>query len=117
MKTEHIAPDAAHTHIFLAVRFVAQLFDISRFFQCTCIGSRLESSQHVCRVLHTVRVLHSHFSISCLVALPERRSTVPDGLETVSGIHCNDPGGGVWFGRMAEQSQLTQIVKSVMGTK
>ena len=57
--------------------------------------------------------------MSCrnLLGLPERRSTLPDGLETESEIHCNDPGGGVWFGRRAEQSPLTQIVKSVMGTK
>ena len=42
-----------------------------------------------------------------LLGLPDRRSSFSDGLETESGIHCNDPGGGGWFGRMAEQSPLT----------
>ena len=47
--------------------------------------------------------------MSCrnLLGLPDRRSTFSDGLETEPGIHCNDPGGGGWFGRMAEQSPLT----------
>ena len=65
------SPDAAHPHIFLVARRVAQLSHISRFIPCTCLGSRLdESSQHVCRVLKTVHLLHSHSSTSCLVATP-----------------------------------------------
>ena len=74
----------------------------------------------VSRVEHSARAPQSFLHlISCrnLLGLPERRSTLPDGLETESEIHCNDPGGGVWFGRTAEQSPLTQIVKTVMGTK
>ena len=42
-----------------------------------------------------------------LLGLPERQFTFLDGLETQSGMHCHDPGGGAWFGRMAEQSPLT----------
>ena len=42
-----------------------------------------------------------------LLGLPVRQSTFPDGLETESGIHCNDLSGGAWFDRMAEQSPLT----------
>ena len=42
-----------------------------------------------------------------LLGLPERQCKIPDGLETESWIHCNDPGGGVWYGRMTEQSPLT----------
>ena len=58
-----------HTHIFLVARRVAQLFHVARFIQCTCIGSMIdETSQHVCRVLKTLLLLHSHSSISCLVA-------------------------------------------------
>ena len=42
-----------------------------------------------------------------LLGLPERRPTLPHGLGTTgSGIPCIDPGGGGWFGRMAEQSPL-----------
>ena len=69
VKTEHLTQRSTHAFLFFVARRVAQLFHISRFIQCTCIGSRLdESSQHVCRVLKTVRLLHSHSSISCLVA-------------------------------------------------
>ena len=58
-----------HTHIFLVARRVAQLFHIARFIQCTCTGSMIdETSQHVCRVLKTLLLPHSHSSISCLVA-------------------------------------------------
>ena len=46
--------------------------------------------------------------MSCrnLLGMPERRSVFPDGPETESGITCIDPGGGGWFGRMAEQLPL-----------
>ena len=114
MKTEHLAGRSTHAY-FLVARHVAQLsqlFHTSRFIQCTCIGSRHdESSQHVCPVLKTVRLLHSHsfrlVSSRNLLALPDRHFTFPGGVETASEIHCNDPGGGGWFGRMAEQSPLT----------
>ena len=43
-----------------------------------------------------------------LLGLPERHSILPDGLETESGIHCSDLGGGGLFGRMTEQSTFTQ---------
>ena len=46
-----------------------------------------------------------------LLGLRERQFTFADGLETESEIHCNDPGGGAWFGRMAEQSPLTGYIK------
>ena len=92
-RRQNTSLDAAHTQIFLVARRVAQLFHISRFIQCTCIGSRLdESSQHVCRVLRTVRLIHSHSSISCLVAsswaclivvLPFHDATIP---AAVSGL-------------------------------
>ena len=50
--------------------------------------------------------------MSCrnLLGLPERRSSYPDGLETESGIPCIDPRGGGWFGRLAEQSPLTETL-------
>ena len=54
---------------------------------------------------------HGHSAISCLVATSWACLGVvlpfPDGLETESGITCIDPGGGGWFGRMAEQSPVT----------
>ena len=43
-----------------------------------------------------------------LLGVRERHSILPDGLETESGIHCGDLGGGGLFGRMTEQSPLTQ---------
>ena len=64
---QNTSPETAHTHIFLFAHRVVQLFRIWGTF----IGSRLdESSQHACRELKTVRLLHSHSFISCLVALP-----------------------------------------------
>ena len=59
-----------HTRIFFSLRAVWHSSSMcSRFIQCTCIGTRLDgSSQHVCRVFKTVRLLHSHSSFSCLVA-------------------------------------------------
>ena len=110
-----------HTRIFFSLR--------SMWHSCiTChvsskasaLAQRLESSQDVCRVLNTVRELHSHSSISCLVATSwvclsvvllfltdwrlNRRSTATI-LAAVSGL--------------AERlnSPLTQIEKTVMGTK
>ena len=60
------------------------------------MGSRLDdSSQHVSRV-------------SQPLGQPDRRPTFPDRLETEPGIPCIDPGGGGWFGRLAEQSPLTE---------
>ena len=44
-----------------------------------------------------------------LLGLPERQFTFPDVLEIESGIHCNDPSGGAWFGRMFEESPLTWL--------
>ena len=41
------------------------------------------------------------------LGLPQGRSIFPDGQETESGIPCINPGGGGWFGRVAEQSPLT----------
>ena len=47
--------------------------------------------------------------MSCrnLLGLPDRQPTFPDRLETEPGIPFIDPGGGGWFGRVAEQSPLT----------
>ena len=47
--------------------------------------------------------------MSCrnLLGLPDRRPTFPDRLETEPSTPCIDPGGGGWFGRVAEQSPLT----------
>ena len=42
-----------------------------------------------------------------LLGQPERHFAFPDALETESGTHCNDPRGGAWLGRKAEQSPLT----------
>ena len=68
---------------FLVARRVAQLFGISRFIHCTCIDSRLESSsQHVSRVLKTLRLLHSHSSISCLVVASCWLVTGQNSLDT-----------------------------------
>ena len=81
------------------------------FINCTCLGSRLESSsQRVCRVLKTVRLLQFLHLMSCrnLLGLPERRPIIPDGLEKESGIPCTDPGGNGWFGRVAAQSPLAK---------
>ena len=68
-------------------------------------GSRLdEASQHVSRVL-------KHCACSAVIppshVLAQRRSAFPDRLETERGISCIDPGGGGWFGRVAEQSPFT----------
>ena len=49
-----------------------------------------------------------------LLDLLERHSTFPDGLETESGTRCNDPGGGAWFGRKAEQSH-SEPMRCAMG--
>ena len=50
VSTEHLTRRSAHAHFPVVLR-VAQLFHISRFIQCTRIGSRLKSSsQHVSRV-------------------------------------------------------------------
>ena len=63
MKTEHFTGRSTHAYFSRCAPY------ISRFIQCTCTGSRLESSnQHVSRLLKTLRLLHSHSSISCLVA-------------------------------------------------
>ena len=111
LKTEHLT--GRSTHAFFLDRApcstIVYTFDVSS--NAPCSGSRLESScQHVSRVLKTVRLLHSHSSISCscrnLLGMPERRSTFPRGMETELGISFIDPDGG-WFGRMAEQSPLT----------
>ena len=64
------------------------------------IGSRLdESSQHVCRVLTTVRLLHNS-AISCLVAASWACLTVILLFLTNwrRNRDCNDTGCGVWFG-------------------
>ena len=45
-----------------------------------------------------------------LLGLHERQVAFLDELETESGIHCNDPGGRVWHGRMAGQSPLTSYL-------
>ena len=64
-----------------------------------------DSSQHGSRVLKTVRLLHGHSSISCLVATSWAcLSVVPLFL---TDWRRDDPSGGGWFGRMAEQSPLT----------
>ena len=55
----------------------------------------------MCCVLKTVRSPHRLTSCRNLLGLRFRHSTFHDGLESESGIHCNDPGGGFWFGRMA----------------
>ena len=108
---QNTSPYAAHTHIFLVARRVAQLFHISCFIHCTCLGSRLESSsQRLCRVLKTVRMLQLLHLMSRrnLLGLPEGRPIVPDGLDKESGIPCIDPGGGGWFGRVAAQSPFAK---------
>ena len=50
--------------------------------------------------------------MSCrnLLGLPQRRSNFLDGLDTEPGIPCIDPGGGGWFGRVAEQFPLTSLM-------
>ena len=57
------------TRIFFSLCAVLHSsFMCSRFIQFTCIGSRRDgSSQHWSRVFKTVRLLHCHSTISCLV--------------------------------------------------
>ena len=53
--------------------------------------------------------------MSCrnLLGLPDRRSIFPDGQETESGIPCIDPGGGGWFGQVAEQSRSHSVLHKI----
>ena len=68
-----------------------------------------------------MRLLHSHSSISCLVATSWACLTVsllfPDRLETEPGISCIDSGGGDWFVRVAEQSPHTSYERSPASTR
>ena len=61
-----------HTHAYFLLRAVEHSVSYVHFIQCNCVGSRLESSsQHVSRVFKkkkTLRLLHIHSSIPCLVA-------------------------------------------------
>ena len=62
LKTEHLTRRSTRI-IFFSLRAAHHIC------HNTCVGSKLdESSQHVCRVLKTMRWLHSHSSILCLVA-------------------------------------------------
>ena len=104
--------------MFLFARRAVQCFICSRFIQRTYTGSRLgESSQHgVSRVENIALAPQSfvHLMSCCnLKGPPERRSTFPDRLETESGIPCIDPGGGGWFGGVAEQSPLTIFLLAI----
>ena len=88
VKTEHLTRRSKHAYFLVARREaqLSKLFHISRFIQCTCIGSRLDdSSQHVSRVFKALRLLNIRSSIVLLFLTDWRR----------------------WFGRVTEQSPLT----------
>ena len=110
VKTEHFTGRSTHAY-FSRCAPCCTVVSCSRFIQCTCIASRLDSSQHVSPVLKNIALVPQSFlqHVSCrnLLGLPERSSTFPDGLETESGVPCIDPRDGGSFGRMAEQSPLT----------
>ena len=71
VKTEHLTGRSTHAYFSRCVPCGTVVTVVShRVIQCTCIGSRLdESSEHMCRVLKTARLLQSHSSNSCLVAI------------------------------------------------